>query len=246
LGKVWIKAGEATFSVGEEGDNYLFTVKAKNMPGLDWLYRLRTVHEAGMTKQMKPLFLRAYTIEHKSRTDTEYLYKGNHIYKKFSSSDNSKSKDTSYVHTPCSWDIINAVYIARNINIRNAKAGERFTFYINFNDSTHTIYGKVLKRERIKNREGEEFDCLKCSATVASGTIFTEGKPVYVWITDDVRQIPVLVESQIKIGAVKVYLYDYKRGGARTNDKIYNKNVVIKNPSPPSFSITAQLSAPAL
>jgi hypothetical protein len=212
-GKIWIKAGEASFHVSEKDGNYVFTVTAENLPKWDWLYYLRTTHEAGMTKKMKPVYMKASSIENKTWSDVEYTYKGGYIHKHFANNDHPNGKDTSYAHTPCSWDIINAVYIARNVNIRNVKAEEQIPFYINFDDTTHTIYGKVLKKEQIKNRNGEVFDCLKCSATVVAGTIFAENKPVYVWITDDMRQIPVLIESQIAIGAIKVFLYSYREGG---------------------------------
>ena len=211
-GMLWVKAGEASFYVGEEDNNYLFTVKSKNLPRWDWLYRVQTSHEAGMTKQLKPVFLRASSSENKNWSKAEYTYKGNHIHKYFENNDYPNGKDTSYIRTSCSWDIISAVYIARNVDLRNTPMGEQIPFYLNFNDETHTIYGKVLKRETIKNREGQKFDCLKCSASVPSGTIFSDGKPVYVWVTDDPRQIPVLVESQIAIGSIKVFLYDYKEG----------------------------------
>lgn len=210
-GKLWVKAGEASFCVSENDDNYLFTVKAKNLPGWDWLYHLETIHEAGMSKkQLKPVFLRAATIENKNWSKEEYTYKKNTVYKYFENKKYPNGKDTLYSHVPCTWDVINAVYIARNIDLRSVPMGKPIPFYLNFGDATHTIYGKVLKRERIKNREGEVFDCLKCSATVVSGTIFADGKPVYVWVTNDTRQIPVLVESQISIGSIKVFLYNYK------------------------------------
>ena len=211
-GKIWVKAGEASFHVGEKNGNYVFTVKAQSLPKWDWLYRLRTTHEAGMTKQLKPVFMRASTIENKTWSNVRYTYEGSHIYRYFENNKYPKGGDTFYVHTPCSWDIINAVYAARNTDLNSIPMGKQIPYYLNFDDVTHTIYGKVLKKERIKNREGKEFDCLKCSATVVPGTIFAEGKPVYVWVTDDLRRIPVLVESQISIGSIKIFLYDYKEG----------------------------------
>lgn len=211
-GLIWMKIGEASFSVGEEDGNYVFTVKAKNLKGWDWLYHLRTTQIASMTKDFRPLYLKANTVENKVWSKSEYIYNGDKIYKYSENIDCPEGKDTSYAYTPCSWDVINAVYVARNIELEKVKAGEKIPFYANFSEQTHTIYGEVLKKEKIKNKAGKEFDCLKCSATVAAGTIFAEGKPVYVWITDDERQVPVLVESQITIGAIKVFLYDYKSG----------------------------------
>jgi hypothetical protein len=75
-----------------------------------------------------------------------------------------------------------------------------------YNDAVHRLDGRVLGREVIKAKSGKKYDCFKCSTTVGEGTIFASGEPVYVWITADSRQIPVLVESKIRVGSIKVYL----------------------------------------
>ena len=211
-GKLWVKAGEASFIVGEEDGNYVFTVKANNLPGWDWLYRLQTNHKAAMTKELQPVFLKASIVENKNWLNEKYIYKDGNIHKHLQNDVYPDGKDTVYTYTPCSWDLINAIYMARNKNLRSIPIGEQIPFYFNYDDVTHTIYGQVLKRERIKNKEGKEFDCLKCAVAVPPGTIFAEDKLVYLWVTDCPRQIPVLVESQISIGSVKVFLYDYKEG----------------------------------
>ncbi len=209
-GMIWVKAGEASFNVSEYNDNYLFTVTAKNLPAWDWLYRLQTTHKAEMTKQMQPVSMKATTVENKNWDYVEFIYKGDSIHKHLINNQYPDGKDTVFPHTPCSWDIISAVYIARNTGFQHIPMGQNIPYYLNFNDSTHIIYGTVLEKERIQNREGVEFDCLKCTATVSPGTIFAAGKPVYVWITDDIRRIPVLIESQISIGSIKIFLYEYK------------------------------------
>ena len=212
LGAIWVKAGEGSFSVGEEDGNYVFTVKANNLPVLNRLYRLQTNHQATMTKDLKPVSLTASVVENKNWSDEKYTYKEGRIHRHIKSNVYPEGKDTVYVHTPCSWDIINAVYIARNKDLRSVPMGQQIPFYLNFNDSTHTVYGQVLKRERITNKEGQEFDCLKCTVTTAPGTIFSDDKLTYFWVTDCPRQIPVLVESHISIGSIKIFLYDYKEG----------------------------------
>jgi hypothetical protein len=210
-GKLWIKAGKASFIVSEKDSNYVYTVEAANLPGWDWLYYLRTTHIASMTKEMKPVFLKAYTNEKGDISSDEYYYINNEIHKHFTNTTYPEGKDTVYPHTSCSWDIINAVYAARNFNFNDYEIGQDIPFYVNFSDKTHTIYGKIIKEEKIKNKEGEEFDCLKCTATVPPGTIFAANRPVYVWITNDERRLPILIECQIRIGSIKVYLYEYKK-----------------------------------
>jgi hypothetical protein len=208
-GKLWVKAGKASFVVSEENDNYVFTVKAANLSGWDWLYYIRTTHIASMTKKMEPVYLKAYANEKGEASFDDYQYINGKIHKHFIDLTYPEGRDTVYKHKPCSWDIINAIYVARNLDFTQYKVGENIPFFINFSDKTHIIYGKILGEEKIKNREGKEFNCLKCMATVMPGTIFEEDKPVYVWITNDERHIPVLVECQIRIGSIKVYLYKY-------------------------------------
>ncbi|MBR4970254.1 MAG: DUF3108 domain-containing protein, partial [Paludibacteraceae bacterium] len=45
-----------------------------------------------------------------------------------------------------------------------------------------------------------------------AGTIFEPDEPVYVYVTDDNRKVPVLVVAKLRIGTVKVYLDDYVEG----------------------------------
>ncbi len=205
-GFVWVKAGVAKFSVAEENGNYKFTVVADNLPKWEWLYSLHSRHTASVTKDFKPLYMQASTSENGVVTKDYYRYDGDFIYKTYSSRKDTLVRTKVIEHPACSWDIINAVYVARSMDVRNRKEKSKIPFHVIFNDSVYTIYGSVLGREKIETRTGKEYDCLKCTATVVEGTMFEAGVPVYVWITNDVRQIPVLVESKIKVGSVKVYL----------------------------------------
>lgn len=205
-GFVWVKAGVANFSVGEEDGNYKFTIVADNLPKWEWLYSLHSRHTASVTKDFVPLYMSASTSENGLETKDYYKYDGDVIYKTYSTKSNPNPQTKVLQHPACSWDIINAVYVARSMNVRDYPDKSRIPFNVMFNDSVYTIYGAVLGEERIKTRTNKEYDCLKCTATVVKGTMFEAGSPVYVWITNDVRQIPIMVESKIRIGAVKVYL----------------------------------------
>lgn len=206
LGLVWVKAGVATFSVEEENGNYKFSVVADNLPKWEWLYSLHSRHTASVTRDFKPIYMTASTSENGRFSRDHYVYDDDVIHKTYWLKNNDCQHLKDLPHPPCSWDIINAVYVARSMDVRNYPDPNKIPFNVMFNDSVYTVYGAVLGKERIKTRKGKEFDCLKCTATVVAGTMFESGAPVYVWITDDVHQIPVLVESKIKIGAVKVYL----------------------------------------
>lgn len=206
-GLIWVKAGVATFSVEEEEGNYKFTVKTDNVPAWGWLYSVHSLHEASISKDFRPIYMRSVSEENGVKAKEYYRYSadGTTIEKTYKYGDDEEKKEI-FKQKECSWDIINMVYIARSYNVRGATPDETIPFSVMFNNKYHTIYGKVLGKETIKNRNGKSYSCLKCTATVASGTIFKDGEPVYVWITDDDAQIPILVESKISIGSIKVYL----------------------------------------
>lgn len=211
FGLLWFEVGEATFSVSEEEGNYKFTVKAKNHQRWDWLYKLNTLHEASCTKSMEPIYMKSTTEENGVFGTDEMIYKNNNVYKHEQSSKHPNGWDTTYVRQNDSYDIINSVYVARNVDL-SINNGVNIPFYPIFGNDVVPVFGSIIGKERIKNHNKVSYDCLKCTATVGAGTIFTPDEPVYVWVTDDNRKIPILVEAKLRIGTVKVYLDEYVEG----------------------------------
>mgnify|MGYP003418351004 FL=1 len=208
FGLLWFEVGEATFSVSEENGNYKFTVKAKNHPRWDWLYKLNTLHEASCTKSMEPIYMRSTTEDNGVFSTDEMHYKDGVITKYEKGSKYPDGWDTTYTRQTDSYDIINSVYVARNVDL-SINGGKDIPFYPIFGNDVFLVHGSVIEKERIKTHNKVSYDCIKCTATVGAGTIFTPDEPVYVWVTDDNRKIPVLVEAKLRIGTVKVYLDEY-------------------------------------
>jgi hypothetical protein len=76
------------------------------------------------------------------------------------------------------------------------------------NDRSWAIEFQTLGRERVKTPAGE-FATIKVRAY--RGIFMSEGE-VFVWLTDDVRKIPVLIKSKIKIGSLVFTLTSLKPG----------------------------------
>lgn len=211
FGLIWFEIGEATFSVSDENGNYKFTVRAKNHSRWDWLYKLNTLHEASCTKSMQPIYMRSKTEDNGVVSEDEMLYQGDIITRKDKGTLHPYGWDTTYTRQADSYDIINSVYVARNVDL-NINDGKNIPFYPLFGDKVVVVYGSVLEKEKIKTHNKVQYDCLKCIATVGAGTIFEPDEPVYVYVTDDNRKVPVLVVAKLRIGTVKVYLDDYVEG----------------------------------
>ncbi len=213
LGLLWIKLGTADFAVSEENGNYVYTVTARNYPKWNRIYEVNTLHVASCTKDMRPLYMWCKVHENGKYSEDSYTYKckGDHyeIRRKCKSQKYPNGLDTLLYLPLEAHDIINSIYVARNADL-TVNGGKNIPFYPIFGNGIHIMYGDVIGRATIKTREGDVYKCTKNIAKVGSGTIVDNSEPVYVYVTDDDRLIPVLVEAKLSIGYIKVYLKNYE------------------------------------
>ncbi len=219
LGFIWAKVGVAEFKVGEdEHGNYDFRVKMYNLPKWDWLYEVHTEHHAVCTKAMKPLYMECDVKDNGAVYTDKYVFeeKGdkNAIHRhRVTVRDSQKvAFDTVFIMPKEASDIINAIYMARNYLLKlkeQSPMPKDIPFYPLFGNGSHKIVGNIGDTTRIKTREGETYLCREYTASVGTGTIVAKD-PIYAYLTDDERMIPVLVEAKLSIGNVKIYLKSYK------------------------------------
>ncbi len=69
---------------------------------------------------------------------------------------------------------------------------------------------QILGREKIKTPAGE-FATIKVRAR--KGIFLSDGE-LFIWFTDDIRKIPVLMKSTLKVGSFEFTLTDMKQGNA--------------------------------
>jgi len=117
--------------------------------------------------------------------------------------------DTVNIST-CSFDVLTAVYVARNLDFTSYVINEPIPFSILIGNKLFDLKPRYLGMETISTREGATYDCIKFSVELVEGFIFKPGDEMYVWVTNDANRIPVLVEAQIRIGSVKAMLKSAK------------------------------------
>jgi hypothetical protein len=119
---------------------------------------------------------------------------------------NMTSKTT--VVTDNVQDIISAFYYARNLDFSNATIGQEFPVSFFLDDSVYTSKIIYEGKESLEIGIGT-FNCLKFKPMVATGEVFSDPYPMTLWITDDKNHIPVLAESAVIVGKVKLELIKY-------------------------------------
>lgn len=106
-------------------------------------------------------------------------------------------------------DIVSALYFARNTDFSKAKSGDIFPISFVFDDEIYVSQTLFLGRETVKVGMGT-FTCLKFKPMVVTGNVFDDEYPMTLWVTDDKNRIPILAESSILVGSVKIELIGYK------------------------------------
>ena len=113
--------------------------------------------------------------------------------------------------TPISADVhdfLSAYYWARNIDVSKYKFGESALFSFFLDDTTYASKIQFVKKEDVKISLGK-FKTIKIMPGVAKGNVFNDEYPIEVWVSDDQNRVPILAQSKILVGKVKMELVSY-------------------------------------
>ncbi|PKP18286.1 MAG: DUF3108 domain-containing protein [Bacteroidetes bacterium HGW-Bacteroidetes-22] len=110
---------------------------------------------------------------------------------------------------PGTHDIISAVFFARNLDISHVREGDILPVPFFLDDSVYTSAVKYLGRDTITIESGR-FSCLKFKPMVATGAVFSDPYPMVLYVSDDRNHVPLLAESAIVVGKVKMELTNFK------------------------------------
>jgi len=208
-GPVWANAGSVSFRTQFKNylgkPAYLLTVYGTSLKSYDWMFKVRDLFQAYVdTTTLSSYYFEKRTYEGGMWSHDTYLYDhGRH--RVFTTIENKKTplrRDTLH-YTSCSYDIVSAVYYARNIEFSKYKIGDKIPISIIIDNKIYNLYVRYLGKENLTLRNKQTYRCLKFSAKLVEGTIFKGDEDLTGWITDDDNRIAILVEAKILIGSVK-------------------------------------------
>lgn len=105
-------------------------------------------------------------------------------------------------------DFVSSLYYMRTLSVNDFDADSMY--YINFflDDSVYISAVKYYGKFNVSTQLGT-IRCLKIAPMMASGEVFAEKYPMFVWISDDKNHVPVLAKSKVIVGSVKMELTEY-------------------------------------
>lgn len=211
-GFIWLNAGYVDFKV-KTGSYigrpvYHFDAWGSSHKSYDWIFKVRDRYQSYLDREtLRPLWFLRENFEGGFEVNYRYIFdQYNHqVYSFTQNSDRPFKKDTVEI-TPCTFDVLSAVYFCRNLDFSSIQHGDSIPLTGILDREVFDLYVRYLGKEKITTKEGKTYQCIKFSALLIEGTIFKGGEDLYVWVTDDLNRVPVLVEAKILIGSVKAYL----------------------------------------
>ena len=215
-GILWVNAGIVSFMVDEISymgrKVYHFDSYGRTHRKYDWIFKVRDRFQSyADIETFRPLWYEMDTYEggFVARDIYNYVPEKNLVIATTENSDRPKQTDTIEIE-PCSFDVVTAVYVARNIDFSAYEINDSIPFSILIGNRLYDLAPRFIGIETVKTREGEIYECIVFSVRLVEGFIFKPGDEMLVWVTNDDNRVPVMVEAQIRVGSVKAILKSAK------------------------------------
>jgi len=135
--------------------------------------------------------------------------------------DKNKVKRGTYKVPDNVQDIVSAFYFLRTLNYDQRHVGEVIRVQGFFDEDVFSIDVIYRGRETVSTKAGT-IRAIKLVPRIPSNKLFRGENAISVYLSDDRNKIPVLIQAELFVGAVKVDMYKYQGLKTRLNLVAHN------------------------
>ncbi len=205
-------AGTVEINLRSEGDKYFSTLTAKSAPWADRLYKVRDTLLSTMERpSLAPVIYHKKShegsedkldvVQFSKQGATTKGYCTRKVVKKGKLFRDEKL-ELSAIGTTV--DMLSSFYYMRTLNFASMKPGAVITINIFSGKRQELLTIKYQGKEKV-TYDGNTYNCNKVSFIFTSDGKTRTSDDMFAWLTDDERQIPVLLEGKLAVGSVKCY-----------------------------------------
>ena len=213
LNFIWVPAGEVTFKIDDTGGQYHLAATGRTYDSYEWFFKVRDNYDTYVDKAtMLPSVSIREVNEGKYRLYDKVKY--DQVGKKatFERGNNKyaidKKGEVSLKESM--HDVLSIVYYSRTLNYDNAQMGQEYPIKLMLDEEIYPLKYKFLGKENKKIRDQGTWSTIKFTPRVVSGNVFKEGTEMKIWASDDANKIPLMIESPVSVGSVKIVLKSWK------------------------------------
>ncbi len=194
----WVIRGDTTYNI---------KVVGKTKGAFNWFFKVNDVYQTYLDeKYMIPRHFsqRVKEGEYEASRDVRFFHESKKAW--FINNKNQDS-DTVYIDYNVQ-DLISGMYFARTFNSDSLKINDIISIPFFLDDSVYQTKLKFIGRKTIETSLGK-VACLKFNPTVQTGGVFKDDDKLVVYISDDKNHLPILAESEVMVGKIKIELIKY-------------------------------------
>ena len=201
-----VKAGTATLEVANEKGNTKIISTARSADWVSVFYTVDDRIESVLKSAQKPMAVglpenyRIKLREGSHRRDNEVIF--DHANRQATYINHRENgKKTFNINENC-LDPLSSFYHIRTLQYEVGKS-----LYVNMFDNKKLwdVEVQVLRREKIKTGLGE-FNTVVIKPLMKSEGIFNRKGDLYIWLTDDLKRIPVKMQTKVAVGSITATL----------------------------------------
>lgn len=210
---MWLSAGEVVFRVYEDGSEYHLSARGRTYSSYEWFFEVRDNYDSYISKEtlLPRLSIRDIKEGNYERYDKVTFDQNRHRATSVKGRSRADATPEDFNLDGCMHDILSIMYYLRNIDVESMNAGQEIPVKIFFDRETFPLKIKYLGTENNTKVKGMgRYKTYKLSPQLIAGEVFKEGDEMSVYVSRDKNKIPVLIESPVSVGSVKVVLKSYK------------------------------------
>lgn len=210
---MWLSAGEVVFRVYDEGDEYHLSARGRTYSSYEWFFEVRDNYDSYISKEtlLPRLSIRDIKEGNYERYDKVTFDQNRHRATSVKGRSRAEATPKDFNLDGCMHDILSILYYLRNIEVESLRAGQEIPVKIFFDRETYPLKVKYLGTEDNTKVKGMgRYKTHKLSPQLIAGEVFKEGDEMSVYVSRDKNKIPVLIDSPVSVGSVKVVLKSYK------------------------------------
>ncbi len=210
---IWIAAGEVTFQVKEKDHQYHLSAMGRTFDSYDWIFKVRDYYDSYVAKaDLRPLrtIRKVHEGNYRLYDDVTYIHdQSMAVSRKGKSEDDLEEAQVSL--ESCTHDLLSSVYMMRNIDFQSLPEGTVLPLNVYLDREIYDIdvvYEGIDPEKKVKGLG--KCNTMLFKPRLIVGNIFKDNEGMSVWVSNDENRIPLLIESPISVGSVKVVLKEYK------------------------------------
>jgi hypothetical protein len=201
-----LKAGTATLEIVNEKGHAKIISTAQSADWLSAFYMVDDRIESALKNTQTMSFIglpenyRVKLREGSHRRDKEAIF--DHANRQVTFIDHLGNEKKTYKIGENTFDALSSFYYIRTKKYEVGKS-----VYVDIFDSKKlwNLEVQVLRKEKIKTKLGE-FDTVVIKPLMKSEGVFNRKGDLYIWLTDDLKRIPVKMQSKVAVGSITATL----------------------------------------